>query len=83
MEPAWQSRVRAPSERELNLAAALETVLAQGVHDLAQIVDELNALGSLDPDNKNWTEASFRSEMTRLAEGNGLLWRGGCGHGRS
>jgi len=83
MEPAWQSRVRAPSERELNLAGALETVLAQGVHDLAQIVDELNTLGSVDPKNKNWTEASFRSEMTRLAKGNGLLWRGGCGRGRS
>ena len=83
MEPAWQSRVRAPSEWELNLAAALETVLGQGVQELAQIVDALNALGSVDRDNKNWTEASFRSEMTRLAEGNGLLWRGGCGRGRS
>lgn len=83
MEPAWQSRVRAPSEREFNLAEALETVLGQGVQELAQIVDALNALGSVDRDNKNWTEASFRSEMTRLAEGNGLLWRAGCGDGRS
>lgn len=75
--------MRAPSEWELNLAEALETVLGQGVQELAQIVDELNALGSVDPDSMIWTEASFRSEMTRLAEGNGLLWRAGCGDGGS
>jgi len=36
MEPAWQSRVCAPSEWALNLAEALETVLSQELQDLAK-----------------------------------------------
>jgi hypothetical protein len=83
MEPAWQSRVCAPSEWELNLAEALENVLSQELQDLAQIVDALNTLGSVDPDDQNWTEASFCGEMARLAQGNGLLWRGRSGDGGS
>ena len=83
MEPAWQSRVCAPSEWELNLAEALENVLSQELQDLAQIVDALNTLGSVDPNDQNWTEASFCDEMARLAQGNGLLRRARSGDGGS
>lgn len=64
---AWQTRTRAPTECELALVQALETVMADGTHDLPGIVRGLNALKFRMQDGAAWSEASFAAEMQRLA----------------
>jgi hypothetical protein len=64
---AWQTRTRAPSGYDLALIQALETVMADGTHDLPGIVRGLNALGSRTEQGAAWTEVNFVAEMKRLS----------------
>lgn len=63
----WQTRTRAPTEYELALVQALETVMADGTHDLSGIVRGLNALNFRMQDGAMWSEESFTAEIKRLA----------------
>ena len=61
----WQSRARPPSEYENELADALERIFADGVHDLADIVERLNQ-DFPKTDGSSWTEDGFQAEMKQL-----------------
>ena len=71
--PAWQSRTRPVDAAELRLAEELESILGDGIHDLAGIVEELQRRGIPLTDGSAPTEKSFIEEMKRLGAGNGLL----------
>ena len=62
----WQTRKHSQTEFERRLADALERAFADGVTDLAPLVDRLNADGLRDEENRAWTEESFRAVMARL-----------------
>ena len=62
----WQTRTHSQTEFERRLADALERAFADGVTDLAPLVDRLNADGLRDEENRAWTEESFRAVMARL-----------------
>ena len=62
----WQTRAHPQTEFERRLADALERAFADGVVDLAPLVDRLNADGLRDEENRAWTEESFRAAMARL-----------------
>ena len=64
---AWQTRTRAPTGYDLALIQALETVMADGTHDLPGIVRGLNALGSRTEHGAAWTEVNFAAEIKRLS----------------
>ena len=69
-EPAnivWQTRTRAPTAYDLTLIQALETVMADGTHDLPGIVRGLNALGCRTEDGASWSETNFAAAMKRLS----------------
>lgn len=61
-----QSRTHEPTPYEYKLAATLEEVFTKEGHELADVVDGLNARQVRAPDGAPWTEASFRAEMNRL-----------------
>ena len=63
---AWQTRTHSQTEFERRLADALELAFADGVVDLAPLVDRLNSDGVRDEENRAWTEKSFRVAMARL-----------------
>lgn len=63
---AWQTRTHSQTEFERRLADALERAFADGVVDLAPLVDRLNSDGVRDEENRAWTEKSFRAAMARL-----------------
>ena len=62
----WQSRDRDPTDYENALGDALEAAFADGVRELAELVERLNAIGVKAPDGTAWTEDSFRTEIKRL-----------------
>lgn len=51
---------------ELKLSGAIMEVFGTGTHDLPGLVAGLNGLGLRAPDGGDWTEESFRAEMSRL-----------------
>ena len=63
---AWQTRTHSQTEFERRLADALELAFADGIVDLAPLVDRLNSDGVRDEENRAWTEKSFRAAMARL-----------------
>jgi hypothetical protein len=63
----WQTRTRPPTAYDLALIEALETVMANGTHDLPGIVSGLNKLGCRTEDGAAWTETNFAAEMKRLS----------------
>jgi len=64
----WQTRSAPLSAAEDALANALQTIFAEEVYDLGGIVERLNRLKLAPPAGAaQWTEASFRAEMARLA----------------
>ena len=65
----WQTRARAPSEYEEQLADALTDLFAGEIYELAGIVDALNAGGVADPDGAPWTAESFPFFMKQLGDG--------------
>jgi len=62
----WQNRTAAPTEYEDGLGDALELVLAE-THELAGIVEGLNALGIRTPAGDLFTEETLKAEFARLA----------------
>ena len=63
----WQSRAAPPSGYENRLADALERILGEGAHDLADIVAQLNAAGVFPAGEEAWTQESFCAELKRLS----------------
>jgi hypothetical protein len=63
---ATQARQRAPTHYEDLLGDAIERSYAAGIHDLAGLVQQLNAGGPPCPAG-TWTELSFQAEIARLA----------------
>ena len=62
----WQTRTRAPTEHELQLANALEQAFANGASDVVDVVCQLNAIGVYDHSGKAWTEVSFHNSLATL-----------------
>lgn len=61
-----QARTHEPTPYEYKLAAVLEDVFSKAGHELAEVVQGLNARSVHAPDGRAWTEDSFRAEMKRL-----------------
>jgi len=65
----WQTRPAPLTPAEDALADALQAMFADGVHDLAGIVQRLNRMKISAPGGAAaWTEENFRSEVRRLAD---------------
>lgn len=63
----WQTRAAVPTEYENRLGDTLVQIFGSGVEALPDVVRLLNEKAVLDPAGQPWTEASFQSEMKRLA----------------
>ena len=61
-----QSRHHEPTAYESKLAHTLEEIFTQVGHELADVIEGLNARQVHAPDGEPWTERSFRDEMHRL-----------------
>lgn len=65
LEP-HQARQRTPTTYEDLLGDAIERAFANGLHDLAGLVDYLNQNGLASPSGQPWTEAVYREEIAAL-----------------
>jgi hypothetical protein len=65
LEP-HQARQRAATTYEDLLGDAIERAFADGVQDLAGLVERLNDSGLATPGGQRWTEALYRKEMAQL-----------------
>ena len=63
-----QSRTREPTDYELELASALESVFGKGTFDLPSVVAALNASRVRPPSGGNWTQENFTKLMQELGE---------------
>ena len=61
-----QSRSRAPTEWETNLAGALEAAFGQGHHEMPALIAALNASRVRPREGGAWTEENFRALMAEL-----------------
>ncbi|MFH8569743.1 recombinase-like helix-turn-helix domain-containing protein [Streptomyces sp. NPDC017993] len=61
-----QSRHREPTPYENKLAHTLEEIFTHVGHELADVIQGLNARQVHAPDGEPWTEQTFRDEMHRL-----------------
>jgi hypothetical protein len=61
-----QHRLNEPTAYENLLGDALERAFAAGLHDLQEIVDQLNDAGPAGPDGGLWTTATLEAELARL-----------------
>lgn len=61
-----QTRNRAPTEWETNLAGALEAAFGQGHHELPALIAALNASRVRSREGGAWTEENFRALMAEL-----------------
>lgn len=66
LEP-HQARRREPTQYENLLGDAIERAYAQGLHELAAVVNYLNQVGPGPQEGAVWTEEGFKKEMARLA----------------
>ncbi len=64
-----QSRVREPSEWEMNLASALEAAFGSGHHELPDLVEALNTSRVRPREGGAWTETNFTALMRDLDAG--------------
>ena len=62
----WQTRTAPPTAYETTLADALIACFEDGVTELPDLVDRLNAQGVLGPDGAAWTPERFERELARL-----------------
>jgi hypothetical protein len=62
----WQTRTRAATEHELQLAQALERAFGNGASEVADLVEQLNDIGVYDYSGKAWTEVSFHKAIAAL-----------------
>jgi hypothetical protein len=64
----WQTRPAPLTAEENALADALQKIFADEIYSLEGIVQHLNRMSIAPPAGAaQWTEASFRAEMARLA----------------
>jgi len=64
---AWQTRAAMPTADENALADALQTIFAEEIYDLPQIIERLTRAHIKPPGGAaGWTEAVFRAELQRL-----------------
>lgn len=61
-----QARDREPDDYQNLLGDAIERSYADGVHDLAGLVERLNEARVPSPNGQTWTPDLFRQEMKRL-----------------
>ena len=64
---ANQLRDHEPTTYENILADMIERAYAQGIHELAALVEFLNDAGSQDPGGQVWTEESFQKTLSEFA----------------
>ncbi|MBT2326355.1 hypothetical protein J7E62_28940 [Variovorax paradoxus] len=62
-----QARERTPTTYEDLLGDAIERAFADGVQDLAGLVERLNDSGLASPGGQPWTEDNYRQAMAKLA----------------
>ena len=62
----WQTRTHEQTEFERRLSAAMEAAFADGITELENLIDRLNADGVHDEKNNAWTADSFCTVMRRL-----------------
>ncbi|WP_077002493.1 recombinase-like helix-turn-helix domain-containing protein [Variovorax sp. KK3] len=65
-----QARQRPATTYEDLLGDAIERAFADGVQDLATLVERLNDSGLSAPSGRAWTEDNYREEMGKLAQAN-------------
>ena len=66
-DKVWQQRLgRTPSDHEIAMGEALDSIFEQGTEDLDSIVERLNELGVASPDGAPWTTKSFQDEIAKL-----------------
>ena len=61
-----QARDREPDDYQNLLGDAIERSYADGVHDLAGLVERLNEARVPSPNGQTWTPDLFQKEMKRL-----------------
>ena len=61
-----QAREREPDDYQNLLGDAIERSFAAGIHDLADLVNQLNEAGVPSPNGQPWTPELFQKEMKRL-----------------
>lgn len=61
-----QARDREPDDYQNLLGDAIERAFADGVHDLAGVVERLNEVRVPSPNGQVWTAELFEKEMRRL-----------------
>lgn len=64
----WQTRERAPSAKEVELASAIEEIFRSGVEEIEALVDALNAGGPAPPEGSGrWTEETLLAVIEGFA----------------
>lgn len=63
---AHQSRTRAPTEWEIELAETLISIFSRGTHDLNAILARLNRSTVRPPEGGDWTATNFAAVMQDL-----------------
>jgi hypothetical protein len=61
-----QSRMRAPNDWEMSLAAAIEAAFGRGAYELDALIDALNASRVRPPQGGPWTAETFTALMREL-----------------
>ena len=61
-----QARDREPDDYQNLLGDAIERSYAEGVHDLAGLIERLNEARVPSPNGQPWTTDLFQQEMKRL-----------------
>ena len=62
----WQTRTHEQTAFERRLSTAMENAFADGITELADLVEHLNQDGIRDEQNRSWTTDSFRAVMAEL-----------------
>ena len=62
----WQTRTHEQTAFERRLSTAMEKAFADGITELADLVEHLNQDGIRDEQNRSWTTDSFRAVMAEL-----------------
>jgi hypothetical protein len=61
-----QSRTHEPTQWQMELAGALESIFASGAHSLDALIDGLNASRVKPPDGGKWTADKYTTIMREL-----------------
>ena len=61
-----QSRTQEPTQWQMELASAIESIFAKGSHSLDALVDGLNESRVKPPDGGTWTADKFTALMREL-----------------